>query len=286
MLLAGLQMLPVVDGLAKLLSAEYPVLLLAWGRYTFHLLAVLPVAVWRHGWRSLMPAGAGLQILRGALLAGATLMFFGAVSRMPVADAIAVVFVYPFLVTALSALLLGERVGVRRWSAVLLGFVGVLVVVRPGADFHPAGTPFALGAGTAFACYVLVTRRLAGRAPALVGLAFTAVVGAVALTAALPWVWRPVAPGAFALIVLMGVLTAAGHGLVLRAYETAPASLLAPLGYTEIVGAVVVGLLLFGDFPDPVTWLGIAIISASGVYISLRERRRGVPLARSAAPPG
>jgi drug/metabolite transporter (DMT)-like permease len=286
MLLAGLQMLPVVDGIAKLLSAEYPVLLLAWGRYTFHLLAVLPVAAWRHGWRALMPPSAGLQILRGTLLAAATLMFFGAVSRMPVADAIAVVFVYPFLVTALSALLLRERVGVRRWGAVLTGFLGVLVVVRPGADFHPAGTPFALGAGTAFACYVLVTRRLAGRAPALVGLAFTAVVGAVTLTVALPWVWRPIDPGAFVLIVLMGVLTAAGHGLVLRAYETAPASLLAPLGYTEIVGAVAVGLVLFGDFPDPATWLGIAIICASGVYISLRERRRGVAAPRSAAPPG
>ena len=286
MLLAGLQLLPVVDGLARYLSAEYSVLLLAWGRYVSHLAAVLPVAVWRHGRDALWPPSPWLQLLRGALLVLATLCFFGAVSRMPVADSIAVVFVYPFIVTALSALLLGEPVGVRRWSAVATGFLGVLVVARPGGTFDPVGTPLALGAGTSFACYTLITRHLAGRAPPLVGLTFTAVVGAIVMTLALPWIWQPVSPGAGALMVLMGLLTAAGHGLVMRAYETAPASLLAPLGYSEIVGAVLVGVALFGEFPDPTTWAGIAIIAASGVYISLRETRRGVPVPRSAAPPG
>ena len=286
MLLAGLQLLPVVDGLARYLSAEYSVLLLAWGRYVSHLAAVLPVAVWRHGRDALWPPSPWLQLLRGALLVLATLCFFGAVSRMPVADSIAVVFVYPFIVTALSALLLGEPVGVRRWSAVATGFLGVLVVARPGGTFDPVGTPLALGAGTSFACYTLITRHLAGRAPPLVGLTFTAVVGAIVMTLALPWIWQPVSPGAGALMVLMGLLTATGHGLVMRAYETAPASLLAPLGYSEIVGAVLVGVALFGEFPDPTTWAGIAIIAASGVYISLRETRRGVPVPRSAAPPG
>jgi len=286
MLLAGLQLLPVVDGLARYLSTEYSVLLLAWGRYTSHLVAVLPVAVWRHGRDALWPPSPWLQLLRGTLLVLATLCFFGAVARMPVADSIAVVFVYPFIVTAASALLLGEAVGRRRWSAVATGFLGVLVIARPGGGFDPAGTVLALGAGTSFACYTLITRHLAGRAPPLVGLTFTAVVGAVVMNLALPWTWQPVSAEAGALMALMGLLTATGHGLVMRAYETAPASLLAPLGYSEIVGAVLVGVALFGEFPDPMTWLGIAIIAASGVYISLRETRRGVPVPRSAAPPG
>jgi len=286
MLLVGLQLLPVVDGLARHLSTEYSVLLLAWGRYTSHLVAVLPVALWRHGRAALWPPSPWLQLLRGALLVLATLCFFGAVARMPVADSIAVVFVYPFIVTAASALLLGESVGVRRWSAVAAGFLGVMVVARPGGSFDPMGTVLALGAGTSFAAYTLITRHLAGRAPPLVGLTFTAVVGAIAMNLALPWTWQPVSAGAGGLMLLMGLLTATGHGLVMRAYETAPASLLAPLGYSEIVGAVLVGVVLFGEFPDAVTWLGIAIIAASGVYISLREVRRGTPAPRGAAPPG
>ncbi len=285
-LVAGVQLLPVVDGIARYLSAEYSVLLLAWGRYTFHLLLVFPVALARHGRTALLPPRPGMQLLRGALLLACTLLFFGAVSHMPVADAIALVFVYPFLLTALSPWVLREPVGVRRWSAVVIGFLGVLVVVRPGGGFYPEGTPLALGAGTLFAVYALLTRRLAGEAPPLVGLGFTAVVGAVVLTALLPWTWQPLEPRVVALLVLMGVLTAAGHGLVLRAFELAPAALLAPLGYLEIVGAVLVGLALFGEFPDPVTWTGIAVIVASGVYISLRERRRGIAPPKGAGPPG
>ncbi len=285
-LVTGLQLLPVVDGIARHLSAEYSVLLLAWGRYTFHLAVVFPVALWRHGRAALMPPSPALQLLRGALLLGCSVLFFGAVSHMPVADAIALVFVYPFVVTTLSPWLLGEPVGVRRWSAVAVGFIGVLVIARPGGGLYPAGTPLALGAGVLFAIYVIVTRRLAGRAPPLVGLAFTAVVGAVAMNAMLPWIWRPLPADVLALLVLMGVMVAAGHGLVLRAYELAPAPLLAPLGYTEMVGAVLVGVAMFGELPDALTWLGIGVVVASGVYISLRERRRGIAPAPSAAPPG
>jgi drug/metabolite transporter (DMT)-like permease len=285
-LLVGLQLLPVVDGIARLLSAEYPVAMLVWGRYTFHLLIVMPVALWRHGRHALMPAGFALQLARGALLLACTFLFFLAVSHMPVADAIALVFVYPFLVTALSPLVLGEHVGARRWAAVAVGFVGVLVVVRPGGGFYPVGTPLALGAGSLFAVYVLVTRRLAGRAPPLVGLAFAAVVGAVVMNVALPFIWQPPPLHVLALMAVMGLLTAAGHGLVMRAYELAPAPLLAPLGYSEIVGAVVVGWILFREFPDAPAWLGIAIICAGGVYISLRERQRGISVPRNVAPPG
>ena len=182
--------------------------------------------------------------------------------------------------------LIGGKAGNSTGLAVAEGFGGVLLVVRPGGGFYPAGTPLALLAGSLFAVYVLVTRRLAGRAPPLVGLAFTAVVGAVVLTVALPWIWQPVTLGVLGLMAVMGILTAVGHGLVMRAYEMAPASLLAPLGYTEIVGAVVVGVLLFDHWPDSTTWLGTAVIVASGVYISLRERRRGIAPAAGSQPPG
>jgi drug/metabolite transporter (DMT)-like permease len=273
-LLVAMSLVPLVDGIAKHLSAAYPVLLIVWGRYFFHLLGILPLALWRYGWAALRPRRMGLQLLRGGFLLGSTILFFWAISLMPLADALAIVFVYPFIVTAMSPVLLGEAVGIRRWIAVVVGFLGVLIIIRPGFGTLDWGAGLALAAGAVFALYILTTRHLAGSAPPLVTLAFTAVVGAVSMTAILPFLWTPLTPVATLLLILMGGLVATAHGCIIRAYELAPAATLAPISYTEIIGATLVGLVIFGDFPDAVTWFGILIVVASGVYVALRERAK------------
>ena len=272
MMVGAMLLVPTLDGLAKHLSADYGTLQLVWARYFFHAAALLPFVLWRYGRRALAPQRPVLQILRGGLLLASTVLFFAAIARMPLADAVALVFVYPMAVTLLSALVLGEAVGPRRWSAVVVGFIGALIVIRPGLGVIGQGGLLALGAGGAYALYVLTTRQLAGSAPPLVTLTFTALLGCLVTTLAVPFAWRTPDALDLALMVAMGLIAAAVHFLIIRALEHASASLLAPYGYSEIVMATAIGFFVFGDFPDAWTWLGIAVIVASGLYISLRER--------------
>lgn len=273
LMLGAMAVVPLMDGVAKHLSATVPVLQVVWARYFFHLLILLPVVLWRHGAGALALRNPWLQVVRGGFLLSSTILFFAAIAVMPIADALALVFVAPLIVTALSPLALGERIGPRRWTAVCAGFVGVLVIVRPGLTVFHVGMLLALGAGTVYALYSLATRKLAGSAPPLVTLTYTALLGALVMSAAAPAFWVEPQASDVAWMLLMGLLAACGHFLIIKSFECAQASLLAPLGYSEMVMATVVGYLAFGDFPDPWTWAGVAIVIASGVYVSLRERR-------------
>ncbi|NIR30253.1 MAG: DMT family transporter, partial [Gammaproteobacteria bacterium] len=156
--LAAAVVIPVMDGVAKSLSARYPVTQVVWARYFFHALLLFPVVLVRYGRRSLWPHRPLLQFSRGALLLVSTGFFFAAIARMPLADALALVFISPLVVTALSPFVLGEHVGARRWTAVVVGFIGACIIIRPGFTVVQWASLFALGAGTGFACYVLATR--------------------------------------------------------------------------------------------------------------------------------
>jgi drug/metabolite transporter (DMT)-like permease len=273
LMLSAMALLPIYNGTAKYLSVDYPVAQVVWARYFFHLAVLLPLVLWRYGARVLVPPRFRLQLLRGTLLVADTFLFFAALALIPLADTLALTFVAPLILTALSALALGEQVGLRRWSAVAVGFVGTLIIVRPGfAAFEP-GALLAVGAGMAYAVYQLLTRKLAGSAPPLVTLGYTALVGTLVMTAALPAYWVTPSLVDFALMVGMGATAAVAHFLIISAFERAQASLLAPFNYCEMIGAVTIGYLVFGDFPDSWTWLGVLILVASGIYISWRERR-------------
>jgi len=273
LMLSAMALLPIYNGTAKYLSADYPVAQVVWARYFFHLAVLLPLVLWRYGVRVLVPPRFRLQLLRGTLLVADTFLFFAALALIPLADTLALTFVAPLILTALSALALGEQVGLRRWSAVAVGFVGTLIIVRPGfAAFEP-GALLAIGAGMAYAVYQLLTRKLAGSAPPLVTLGYTALVGTLVMTAAVPAYWVTPSLVDFALMVGMGATAAVAHFLIISAFERAQASLLAPFNYCEMIGAVTIGYLVFGDFPDSWTWLGVLILVASGIYISWRERR-------------
>ena len=272
LMLVAMTLVPLMDGLAKLLSARYPVLEIVWARYFFHLLILSPFVLFKYSKRELLPRQPFLQILRGGLLLFSTFLFFAALVTMPIADALALVFVSPLLVTALSPMLLGEVVGPRRWGAVIVGFAGALIIIRPGITEIDSGTLLALSAGTIYAFYLVATRKLSGTAPPLITLTYTALLGAVVMSVIVPFYWvQPDLPD-FAMMIAMGGLAALGHYFLIKAVEMAPVSLLAPFGYSEIVMATIIGYILFGDFPDLWTWGGVAVIVLSGIYISLRER--------------
>ncbi|GHD63963.1 DMT transporter permease [Thalassobaculum fulvum] len=273
-MLASVALLPIMDGFAKSMSGTFAIAQLVWARFLFQSLLIVPLALATSPYALLRPARLSLQVARGFGILIGTFLFFGAIRTMPIADALALLFIAPLIVTALSPLVLGEAVGVRRWAAVLVGFAGALVVLRPGLTVLQPGALLALGAGCSFAGYVLLTRRLSAAAPPLVTLAITSLVCLGVSSVLLPAVWVTPTLPQLAAMAAMGTIGAGGHYLMIRAFEQAPAALLAPFGYGEIVTATIVGYYWFGDFPDGPTWLGIAILVASGIYISLRERVR------------
>jgi drug/metabolite transporter (DMT)-like permease len=268
-LLAAVAVLPVMDGLAKALTARYPVLEIAWARFFFALAVLLPFALGQPGRALLRPPRLALQLLRSVCQVLAVSMFFLTLSFLPLADTLAICFLYPLVTVALAGLFLGEAVGPRRWLAVLVGLVGAMIIIRPGLGVFQPAALLGLLTSLVFAVFIILTRKLAGSAPPAVILIWGTLVGALLTTALLPLVWVPPDLWDLLLMLAIGAIGALGHLLLLKAYELAPASLLSPLGYAEIIGAALIGWLAFGDLPDGPTWLGIAVISAAGSYIAL-----------------
>lgn len=272
-MVAGMIIVPLMDGIVKYLVQYYPALEVVWARYFFHFVFLFPLVLWRMGWRAFAVGNPKLQLLRSGLMVISTTFFANAVARLPFADTIALTFIAPLVVTMLSPWLLGERVSLGRWLAVITGFVGALVVIRPGfADFN-WGYVLALCCGTCYALYLVATRKLAGAAAPIVTLAFTASLGALVMSALMPFVGvMPTLPH-LGLMMLAGLISAGGHFLLIKAFDHAPASLLSPLVYLQIATATVFGYLVFGQLPDAVTWIGIAVIVGSGVYNSVATRQ-------------
>ncbi|HEY6919951.1 MAG TPA: DMT family transporter [Tabrizicola sp.] len=274
LMLAAMAILPVIDVLAKKLGqAGLPILIVVWARALFGGLMTLPFALKAEGRRAFRPAQPARQLARSALLFGATFLFFQALKYLPIADALAIFFVNPLVIVILSALVLRERVGPRRWAAVAVGFAGTLIIIRPGLVEVNPGTVFALGSGVALGSYLVLTRAMAGASDAMVLNFQTSAIGAGLMALALPALWVPPTPMQWAMLAALGVIATLGHVLITKAYEHGEASLLAPLAFTEIVMATVLGYAFFGDLPDRWTVLGVAILIGSAIYISVRERQ-------------
>jgi len=278
--LAAWLIIPLMDVAAKALGgAGYSVVEVVWARFFFNALFVLPVLYFRRpqAFRGetafFRPKKPHWQVIRVVTLLAATAFFFTALKTMPLAEALAIYFVYPFMVTALAAPMLGEQVGLRRWSAVGVGFLGSLIIVRPGFQALPVEVWYLFGGALCFAIYNIYTRKLTALAGAGEILAFQSTLGTLIMTALVPFVWLTPDLWALGLFAVMGLASALGHGLLIRAYQFAPASFLAPFSYFEIVSASILGYVFFGNFPDQVTWAGIGVIVACGVYISYRQRR-------------
>lgn len=276
-MLGAMALLPFLDVVAKVLGQQgVPILQTVWARLFFGALITLPFA-WRvAGLRGLVPNMPLMHSLRAVLLIAATGFFFMGLRTMPLADCVAIFFVQPLIVTALSPLVLGEHVGVRRWVAVIAGFIGTLIIIRPGFQTIDAGVFYALASGASLAAYLLLTRRISGRAPAMVTTFYTSLLGGVMLSVLMLFLWQPVSLEQLGLFILLAAIANGGHYLIVRAYDYGEASLLAPLAYTEIIMATVLGWYFFGDFPDAWTFAGVGVLVACAVYISIRERARNI----------
>jgi drug/metabolite transporter (DMT)-like permease len=273
-MLAAMAVLPGIDVIAKFMGqAGMPVMQIVWARLTFGALLTLPFAARHTGLRGLMPDNPAIHFLRASLLIAATFFFFFSLKFLPIADALAIFFVQPLVVTALSPLILKEKVGPHRWAAVCVGFVGTLIIIRPsGATLNP-GTLLALAAGTSLALYFLLTRRITGRTRAIVTTFHTNAIGSLIASVLVAFVWKTPTPGEWLQFLALAAIANIGHYCIVRAYDHAEASLLAPLAYTEMVTSTLMGLIFFGDFPDAYTFLGVSILIACAIYISMRERR-------------
>jgi drug/metabolite transporter (DMT)-like permease len=272
-----------MDAMSKLLVVDYDPFEVVWGRYLAIAAMLAPLVLRRP--RHLISMRPGLQLARGVSILGAALFFIAGLARLPMADATAIGFASPLMVTALSIPLLGERVGPRRWSAVAVGFLGVLIVVRPGSGAVGWAALLPLISATCWAISLVVTRRMRHDEAALTTLFYSTVVGLVLSSAALPFIWRSASVGAWALMVAMGVLSVAGQYLLIIALSRSAASLVAPFTYSQIIWSTLLGVLVFGTVPTAGTWAGAAVIVASGIYIAHRERIRSRDARRRATYP-
>ncbi|MGH7122762.1 MAG: DMT family transporter [Stellaceae bacterium] len=277
LVLVSLLLFSGLDACSKVLVADYSPILITWGRYAANLVLLLPFLL-RAGPHPFATAGIGLQLGRGVAMGGSSVLYIAGLASMAMADATAVAFAAPLIVTALSIPFLGERVGIRRWSAVGVGFIGVMIIVQPGSStFHPASL-FPLASAACWAAGLVITRRIKTRDATLTTLLYTTLVAFLIATAFLPWVWQPLSWRALGLIAVMGVLSSAGQYFLLLGYQRGPASLLAPFSYMQIITSTFWGALLFGSWPGAATLVGAAIVVASGLYVLHRERvRRGAP---------
>lgn len=279
LLLFALCLFAALDATAKYLAARYPVAWLVWGRYTVHLTFMLVVFGPRLG-RSLIATGKPVrQVVRALMLTGVTAFNIAALVTLPLAETTAILFLAPILVAILAGVWLGETVGRFPIGVALLGFAGVLLIVKPFAGAHaldPAGVGFALLAAGCYAVYQLMTRQLSPTENTLTMVFYTALTGSVAMTLGMPWfVDMNFPPWHDALLIAsLGLYGGIGHYLLTLAFRDTPASTLSPLLYVQLLWATLLGFALFGNVPDGFALTGMLLIAGSGVGVALRENRR------------
>ena len=270
---AGMLLMSVMDTIVKWLSTGYPVSEIVLFRNVFGLLPLLVALALTGGPKSLRSPQPLLMILRALFALGAGFMFFAALRTIPLADAFALAFTGPLFITALSVPLLREKVGIHRWSAVIVGFIGTLVILRPaGQTFDPAAF-LVIGAAFCYAMVMILTRRLAPRNTTLSMMIWAAAISILISGALVPFEWVTPSPLDFALLALMGLVGSAGMFLIGQGYRYAPAAVIAPFDYSILLWGVLFGWILWQELPDRLVWLGAAIVVASGIYIVRRETR-------------
>jgi drug/metabolite transporter (DMT)-like permease len=265
----------IMDATGKALTADYNIWQISWARYLFHL-AILPVFFHRQSVVSVVRTSRlKLQLLRSALMLGSTVFFFAAVSYIPLAEATAIGFVSPLLVAAFSVPLLGEKVGPRRWAAVVIGFLAVMLIIRPGFGMIHWAYLLPLGSAICFSLYQITTRILSRFDSSVTTLAHSVSVGLLVTTIVvlLPGQWRHPDLHGWLLMVLVGAVGGIAHYILIRALTLAPAALLAPFVYLQLVWAAIVGYVWFGDIPGWSTLIGTAVLAGSGLYVMYRERQ-------------
>jgi drug/metabolite transporter (DMT)-like permease len=261
-----------MDTCAKHLVSHYPTMQAVWGRYFFQVVILVVVLAPRFP-ALLKTQSLKFQLIRSLFLLGATLCFFTGLGTIQVAEASAIMFTAPLMLTAAAPFVLKEKVGVRRWMSVLVGFVGAMIIIRPGQGAIADGAFWVLAAAACYACYQLSTRALSGQDSVLTTLFYSALLGAVIMSFIVPFHFVMFAPVDWAIMALAGLFGTLGHFCMIKAFTHAEASKVAPYSYTNLIWASIIGYILFGTLPDIWTYVGAGIIIASGLYIIHRERK-------------
>ena len=264
--------LPIMDGFAKYLSYDIHVLQITWARYFFTVAFTLPIMFFLFRKNLVWTDKPKLQLLRGLILLTANICFFYSISIISLAKALTLAFIAPLIVTAFSPIFLGEKVGYRRWFAVVIGFIGSLVVIRPGFVEINLASLAALGTGIMYGFYLIITRKLSTSDNPLLTLLLTGVVGAIIISTVMPFVWVKPTLNQWSMMAAIGVFACIGHFFLILSLKYADASKLAPFSYFEIITNIAIGYYFFSDFPDNWTFFGLFIIVLSGIYISRREK--------------
>lgn len=274
LMLLGMSCVALLDMTGKYLTRTYPVIQIVWARYVFHVLYMALLLGPRFGRDMLQTKRPGLQLARGVTLTLATVVFFKALSLMPIAEASAIAFLSPILVTALAVLLLGERAGTATWIALALGFLGTLLIIRPGAGVFSWDAIWPLATAICFASYQIITRMLAGIDRPVSTLFLSALIGAILMSFIVPFHWMmPQSTPDLLLLASLGVSGSVSHYFIIKAFERAPAPLIAPYVYAQLVMVTVFGYLVFDDFPDTLSLTGMGVIVLAGIVLIAHGRR-------------
>lgn len=275
LMMASMIVFTLLDATAKFVVQSLPPLVAVFFRYLVATLLSLAVLMRAGGPELFTTRHPYLQIFRGVLLMASTVLNFIAIMYLQLAQTAAIFFTIPLWVCAISVPLLGEQVGLRRWIAVIVGFLGVLIIMRPGSDSFHWAMLLSVASSICGAIYNIATRKVGGRDRAETSLFYVSFVGALAAMAPLPWVWQMPVGIQWLLLIFMGLAGGFGHFMLIQAHRLAPASALAPFVYTQIVWMILVGYFIFNDVPDLWTLVGAAIVVASGLFVFARERMLG-----------
>lgn len=271
--------------MAKYLSRTgMPSVEIAWIRFLVFVVILLPIVLAPASGNPMRSTRPLLQVFRGLGLLCSSIFFIMALGYLPIAEATATGFISPLFVTGLSVLFLGEKVGLRRWTATIAGLLGVLIIVRPGTAAFQPGTIFPIISALGWATALVLTRKISGADRAITTMAFSAITGFLLLSVIVPFYWIVPSWTQIALGVGIGVAATVGHWIVVLAFRYADASVLAPFSYVQLVWVTLIGFFLFGEVPDAVAFAGAAIIIASGVYTAHRERVRRAQVTAPAEP--
>ena len=272
LMLLAMLLFPCLDVLAKKLGAAgQPVMQTVWSRLALGACLTLPLLAGLEGKQGFASRAIALNVLRAIAIIATTFFFFSAMKFQGIAETLSLYFIQPILVTAAAPLLLGERVGLVRWLAVLGGFIGVLVIIRPGLIVPNQGAALALASGASAAVVLITSRMLASRASALSNTFYTSFWGGIICTLIMFWQWQQPSPQQWMMMFGIAVFGTSCNFLIIKAFEWCEASLLAPFGYAEMITAVFLGWLFFGDFPDFWTFVGVAILIATVLLVSHYE---------------
>ena len=273
----GIAFMALFDAMAKFLGEGYHVVQLVFFRNFFSLLFVVLLLARSGGFGSLRSRHPVLHGLRAAFALGATFSFFIGLQFMPLAEAFALTFTGPIFITVLSIPVLGETVGPRRWTAVLIGFVGVIIMLRPGSEALRVEALLPLTAALCYAFVMLLSRKLSRREPVLSVLFWTTIIGTIVSGVALPFDWLTPTPRDWVLFILLGLLGTLTMWFMTLAYRHAPAAVVAPFDYTILLWGLLLGWVIWHELPDPEIWPGAVILNGCGLYITHRETRMARP---------